>query len=612
MFALNTRLIREYARRYLGSDASDDAVETVIERTARRLLSREVTSSPHGLRLTMTVLAAECRREKEQEAKQERQAAEGRRREPPADRFLGRLDGPLGRVLDRLSPRQRKTLTLAAQGLTVAEIARLDNTPESSVRVRLYRARERAAKLIQETGGNASAVLLVGLNKLRLSVQRAAPQRVLEAIATPLATTGALIPLLAAAVLGPSLQALEVEPAQAAPPRSEIMAAAPSASGGTMTGPAEGRPGSASQQLGAPTGAARLAEIPSLDLNIGGVSAVTVPTDIRLTAVATVPGVQSHVVVAIGTGQACGCPVLVQSLDGGVTWVAADGPDGPPPDVNQLALPPGYPTRDTRIFAGVDAHGGGSPYVASAFGQPFQHVITLPAGQVAVSAHLDDGDPRLFSAGLTGVWSVDLANATPVPHEEIDYSSGAALQGSPAALATPVASSTGPALLAWVPGSAVATGPSSIASTSSPALMVCAAGGGCTIASTLPLPPGSMVTTGKTVVAYRGSQAYASRDLGATLHPLGLPHDAQDIGSVALVGPALSPWITGSRADGTVFVLQLDTADGWQDAAAGERSVVAHLGELVALDGDRVIDALTGAGYRCTVADNPHWMPRCP
>ncbi len=605
LLALHTRLIREYARRYLGSDASDDAVETAIERTARRLLSRDVPSSPHGLRLTMTVLAAECRREREQKTRPEMH-----RREPPADRFLGRLDGPLGRVLDRLSPRQRKTLTLAAQGLTVAEIARLDNTPEGAVRVRLHRARERAAKLLHETGGNGSALVLLGWSRVRGAIHRWMPQRVAETMTGPMATAGALIPLLAAVVLGPSLQALEAQPAQAAQPQTHIVTSTPSAPGAHP--PPSADPGGAGARPSRdPTSASQPPLPPSLTLAVRSLTAIT-PTDIRLTAVATLPGVQSPVIVAVGTGLGCACPVLVQSLDGGVTWTATDGADAPPPDVNQLALPPGYPTRDSRIFAGVDPHGGGSPYTTAAFGQPFQHITSLPAGQVAVSAHLDDGDPRVFSAALTGVWSVDPRSPAPAPHEEVDYSSGGALQNVVAALATPAApSSSSPSLLAWVPGWALATGPT-VASSSSPALMVCAAGGGCTVAGTLPLPPGGLVTTAAAVIAYRGTQAYVSHDLGRTLQPLEIPRNAAEINSAALVGSALTPWISGSRADGTAFVLRLDASREWQDAAAGEPSVLSHFGDLIALDRDRVLDALTGAGYRCTVAVNPHWMPRCP
>lgn len=604
MLATQSRLLHERARRHLGDDRSEDAVETAIERTTARLLSRSAPRSRDGLRLTVTVLAEECRRLRTEPTPE----AARDRRQPPADRFLGPLNGPLGRVVDRLPPRLRMTLTLAAQGWTMAEIARADNTTEAAVRVRLARARERAQKLMQQGGHTASAVLIVASHRIRRFLGRHVPPGLVEGVTSPIAATAALLPLVVCSLLPAAVQLVPARDSRAAAPPVAFSSTGVTGSDEAPPVPAA-RPAARTRPAGRASSLASVTapQLPVDGLHLTGAAGET-PVDMRLTAVATLPGMQSSVVVAIGMGQMCGCPVLTQSLDGGMTW---ESTAGPPSDVTQLALPPTYPS-DPRIFAGVDPVAGRAPYEAPAFGQPFQPLTGLPPGRIAVSAHLDDGDPRVFSAALTGLWSIDPTGAGPyTAHEEIDYSGSYAIQAAIGAMATPKPTKGGPALLAWVRSFAVvpgSVGPPPL----NPVLVKCPVASACTVASTLPLPPGALATAGPFVVAYTGDAAFVSHDLGASFARLSLPTGARAVASFAFVGPAETPWLNTSMSDGATSVFRLQTSGAWADVSNGERVLHAHIGNLVAIDHGRVLDALVDAGYRCTTADVLRWLPRCP
>jgi DNA-directed RNA polymerase specialized sigma24 family protein len=596
MLALHHRLLRDYARRYL-RDATEDEVEDAVQRTVERLVVLEDPSFPHGLRQATQFLRAECERT-------QRRASLA---EVPTDPQLGPLTvGPVARALDRLSPRARQTIIWAAQGMTAPQIAREDNSTPEAVRIRLHHARNRVKRFLRETSQSASAFLLALVPQRR----RGAVGRIVQAVGDgvlpqSLAAT-MLVPLLAASAAWSSssipVHASSPQPGAQGPMVGSLPLKMPNASATLLATDALSR-------YQAPAAAHKLAPAGALPiLNVG--AAGETPEDMLLRAVATLPGVQSGAVVAIGTGRACGCPVLTQSLDGGVAWTSTTGP---PADVTQLALPPGYPA-DPRIFAGVDPReAGGAPYVAAGFGQPFVPLSTLPPGQIAVSAHLDHGDPRVFSAALTGVWSIALTGVRPVvplPHEEIDYSSGSALENVVAALATPSPLSHGPAVVAWVP--ALATVPGSPAPpTPNAAVMQCPVGSMCETTTTLPVAPGGLAVAGNTVVAYHQAAIYMSNDLGLTFNRVALPSDVDNVQSAALVGAGLVPWISLTRTTRGADVMRL-AGGAWVDAANGDNALRTHGGSLAALDRDRVMDALTGAGYRCTAASDEHWQPRCP
>jgi DNA-directed RNA polymerase specialized sigma24 family protein len=609
MLATHVRLLRRHARRRLGPAASEEAIDFVLEQTATRLLSREAPTSPHGLRLALKVVDRECREETKRAANDEHIRA---LRENPEDRFLGPLNGPLGRVLHLLSPRQQRTLKLAAHGLSTAEIARENHTSPEAESVALSRARAKAKALLERPlngGPSASAFLLLASRRLRATLGSPGWVGAIEGATSPLVASAAMIPLVAFTLWGVS---------QSIDPGTSSMAAQ-DAQRHLRTDLAAGPiPGLALPVADTPTtvmSGRRPASSPPLTHQLAATVAIAaateVPADIQLTAVATLPGTQSNVVVAIGTGLTCNCPVLTQSLDGGTTWESTGGIGAPPWNVTQLALPPTYPS-DPRIFAGVDPVAGRTPYMASAFGQPFQALTGLPPGRIAVSAHLDDGDPRVFSGALTGLWSINPTGGAPyTAHEEIDYSGGYAIQAAIGAIATPTPTNGGPALLAWVRSFAVvpgSVGPPPL----NPVLVKCPVASACTVASTLPLPPGALATAGPFVVAYTGDAAFVSHDLGASFAPLSLPTGARAVASFAFVGPAQTPWLSTSMSDGTTSVFRLKTSGAWADVSNGERVLHAHLGNLVAIDHGRVLDALVDAGYRCTTADVLRWLPRCP
>ncbi|HXA30095.1 MAG TPA: hypothetical protein VN193_15245 [Candidatus Angelobacter sp.] len=603
MLALHNRLLRERARHYLDDAATDDEVEDSVERTVRWLLAIENPSLDHGLRYATKALRNEC----ERTMRRRSEVVE----EVPSDRRLGPLIGPKAWALERLAPRARRTMVWAAQGWSTAQIAEADNSTPEAVRFRLYYARKRMKKWLAEHEGSASALLLVVPHRVRGFFNRRVASGAAEGLAAPFTIAAAsLAPLVALSFFGAGEQALPARPAQAAQPYALLQSAPP-------TNLAQAQPTATSEASPALLAghssvlAAGPGQQPSIlaSLPLGGAAAV--PFDMQLTAVATLPGTQSSVIVAIGVDHRCGCPALTQSLDGGTTWETS--PAAPPPDVTQLALPPNYPA-DPRIFAGVDPVAGRAPYQAAAFDKPFTPLTGLPPGQVAVSAHLEDGDPRLFSAALTGVWSTNPNGAAPYPpHEEIDYSSGSAVQNVIGAIATPTPTLGGPALLAWAPALAAVPGSATQPSLNS-AMVRCPVAAPCVTVSTMSLSPGALVTTASALVAYKGNSAFISHDLGASFAQLLLPDEAHvvTVQSVALVGTSLLPWVTMTSSDGATGVFRQDAHGSWSDVSNGERLLHTHRGALVAIDRGRVLDALVDAGYRCTAADVLRWLPRCP
>src|SRR5258708_24006887 len=100
------------------------------------------------------------------------------------------------------------------------------------------------------------------------------------------------------------------------------------------------------------------------------------------------------------------------------------------------------------ICAGVSRAYVDAPYISGCFGAPFRRIADLPAGLVAVPAGFDQGDKRIFSGALSGVWSLRLG--THVPRLEIGYAAEPATSNAVAALATPPLGGP-PAVLAWAP-----------------------------------------------------------------------------------------------------------------------------------------------------------------
>jgi DNA-directed RNA polymerase specialized sigma24 family protein len=589
------RLLRDYARHFM-QDATDDAVEDAVERTIERLLARSAHQTPHALRLATWVLRGQC---KQTERRLQLERA-------PIDPLLGPLTGRVLRVLERMGPLARDTILQVARGKTPTEIAQAEKTDPSNVRVRLYKARKRALELLNEGRQSSSAVVVLLTSRARSAVTRNI-RGVAEVVAPHGLASGALVPLIATALLWQTtFMSTPHLPSQAIALAPGAGAALPPVAAPTLAAmPSTG----AASPPRAPTPAAATQPTPPPLVAPDRTAASETPEDVMLTALAT-PADGRPVLVAIGKGHTCNCPVLLQSMDGGATWASTDGP---PMDAAQLALPPDYP-RDARIFAGVDPLLGRAPYMTDAFGKPFQQLLGLPPGPVAVSAHFDDGDPRVFTAGATAVWSMPIGGTSrAVAHNEIDYSAEAGASAELAALATPPPSAGGPALLVWAP--ALAVTPASPASPPLDApLLRCPVAAPCHVSASIPTPPWRLVAQGSsTVVAYTPTRAYMSHDGGASFAPIPNPGSTAALESVVLVGTSIAPWSSFARPDGSYDVARLATPAGaWEDVAGDAAVVRTHLGVLVAVGTDRIIEAFPDAGYRCILSSGGSWAARCP
>lgn len=594
MLARNGHVLRDLAAQYLGLDAAETDVDAVYGRSVDWLLDLDHPAHAHAMRFAAQVVLREAEEEKlrKELARQ------------PKDRRLGPLTGAMARAVERLGPRSRDTIWRVARGESPEQIAREENTTVEVVRVRLARARGRAWMLWEEEARSVS--LFLGLAQARLrGLARSVRPGLLTAGERAPATT-MLVPVVACSLLWPTSAPVPsrespapsqqvVLEARAAPASPEV---APVASSSTARPTVRTMPASAaqSQPLAVIVSAPRTAQEET-------------PEDVTLTALAT-PADGRPVLVAIGQGHGCGCTVLMQSMDGGATWTATAGP---PADAAQLVIPPSYPA-DGRIFAGVDPVTGRAPYAATSFGAPFTPIIGLPPGNLAVSSHFDDGDPRLFSAASTAVWSVDVASgSTAVPRDEVDYSGEAVASSSVAALATPGVGAGSPAVIVWAPAFAAVPGSSTPTPPLTSTLMRCPVSGSCSAAGALNDIPWMLAThDGNTIVAYTRSRAVWSHDGGATFSALPLPSGAKSVGSLALAEGGAVPWGSFTRPDGTFDVARLPAGSSWIDAAEDSTAARQSLGLLITVGTDRIIEGFSDQGYRCRLTSGGKWLPRCP
>lgn len=624
-------LLHKHAEAEFGpGPIADEAVQTVRV----KLLAIEEPDFSHLLGTAMRMLRHECERIK---AGQARAAAEAQRRADSGGTLflpgLGSLTGLYAEAVEDLRPALQETLLLRAQGLLPGDIALLLGCTLKAVDMRLYRARKRVRAYV--AAHEATARGAVGLPVL-LAMQRLAqwPRRSVGGLqrglhgsvlrhrgviarstdaagrvaASPHATATAA---LAAVVVAWAATAGTV-PISAAPGATASNRNASSATAAVSAGHA-----AASQSLAAagrsalsfPAPGTVVVHVPQV---LGRGPAAETPDDVRLTATAVPPQTPddgSDAVVAVGKGQTCQCAVLLQSLDGGMTWTATSGP---PVAVTQLVLPPDYPA-DPRIFAGTDPYSGFAPYVAARFGAPFQPISALPAGQIAVSAQLTHGDPRLFVAALSGVWSLDLAAPAPaLPHLEIGYSATA--EGDAAALTTPPSSATGADLLAWTPPLAVVPGTVAPPTSTSSSLMACPGVGPCVTLSNLSISPWRLTAAAGspgTVIAYNWTSVFVSRDEGRSFTNIHLPFGAA-VASAVAVGPTGEVWVSLTFGPQRAGVVRLTGATSWLDETHGDPVLRSHVGMLVAVGPRLVLDALPDAGYRCTALTSAAWSPRCP
>jgi len=619
-------ILQKYAEEEFG--AGSRYVEEALRATRAKLLAPEAPDYPHFLDTAMQVLRNECRSIKLRLEREEQ--GEANRRESPLalyDSMLGALDHETAEVVNELSPKHKQVLLLAAQGLSPAAIADLLGIPRSTVRARLSRGRSAVLAELERRRAKLEAVaipvlsmragegkgptastsvgLLLDLCHKATTWPRSAVSRSAEllgkAASSPHFAAAGLMAIVVG--FGPSTQGQFVGPGGM----------------GTSHGPRTATTVQTTAPAAAASSAPQIAAVSTAEPGAHPVQASRpeqrtlpgAPDDVRITAAAEPPAGGAPAVVAMGDDRSCQCPVLLRSLDGGITWATATAP---PAGVTQLVVPPDYPT-DPRIFAGTDPYSGLSPMVASSFGAAFEPLSDLPAGQIAVSANFGRRDSRLSVASLSGVWSVNADGPSSVmPRLDIAYAS--TTFGSVAALATPPPSATGPDLLAWVPSVAVEPGnlPSS---GNGPALMACTSAGMCSPRAGLPSTPWRLVigSDGSTVVAYTPSALYLSRDQGGSFVPVALPTGsasaAYSVFSAAVVGGANDLWVSFTYGRGAR--VESFTASGWADELGGDPVLQEQLaGALLPVGRLHILDALPNAGYRCTSIAAVEWLPRCP
>jgi RNA polymerase sigma-70 factor (ECF subfamily) len=143
--------LRGYAARVLGN--ATDADDIVQESFLRLVRSPPATDDPQQLRAFLFRIASRLlvdhwrRRSRERSRTDQRASAEG----TPGPDLPLRLD--MARVFEQLSAQERQLMWLAyVEGADHREIAAALGLRERSVRVLLYRARHKLARLLRESG----------------------------------------------------------------------------------------------------------------------------------------------------------------------------------------------------------------------------------------------------------------------------------------------------------------------------------------------------------------------------------------------------------------------------------------------------------------------------
>lgn len=566
-------LLRGRAEHFLGTGTAE--VDEALARSKQRALESPVSS--HAVGDLVQIVRDICRTIVRRRAREPQQWTDARARGIAVIPRIGPVEGPVAEAVERLTPLQRRRLLDAAAGVRGEP-----GKTTAFFNLRVHHARQRIRELMRQAGHTPPAVILLAFRRLRLST----------ADVFHLPVTAALAPVVMWSLFGGSTG---FAPPGASPPS---LVPAFTVASHDAPQPVRRQPELATSHVAVTRPAAPGVE--PLAKPAGHRAADETPEDVRISTAAT-PLSGNGAVVAIGWGNTCACQVLMRSLDAGATWTATDGP---PTDTSQLVLPPDYP-RDPRIFGGVTPYGDGAPYVAASFGAPFQHIAGLPAGLVAVSAGFDQGDQRIFSAALTGVWSLRLGATA--PHEEIAYAAEPLTSNAIAALATPPLG--GAAVLAWAPADSVI--PGSLAPPSFDSELF-----GCATSCTPEGIPGNvpwrLSVAGSTILAYDRTSVSMSRDNGQTFTQISLPSDAMAVESAVLVGRSATPWLTIVEPAARSAVVALRPDGSWADEVGDAAALRSDQADLVQIDEQRVAALFRDAGYRCTVAGTGRWLPRCP
>jgi len=510
----------------------------------------------------------------------------------------------------RVSPAQWRVLTRKAGGWSVQDIAEDLGRREQTVKSALQRARASLRQLLEAWRG--LLVLPLG-RRLQTALRRG--QAAVSELLAPAQGMALTLALGVVVVPGPSpasrvapnraedLQGVVAVVSGALPAGRERQAVATLGKGSEATAP-RAVPSRASSPDGAP---------PSTPLPLLGTGGET-PEDTHIVDAAASPQyAEDHTLVALGVGQACSCPTLLRSTDGGATWAASTAalPYGA-----HVVLPPAFPT-DPRIYV-TNAPGGDVPdFVAAHFGASFVP-LPMPPGELAVASAAFSDDTRLFVAALGHVWTYDIGPPSDIlpaapPTPVLDYPSSPAV----ATLSAPAGSAD---VFVMAPAGASPSGNLQATPTSTVVVYECSSATPCAALASrsVPLPEALLSSphfaTDHTLLARRGVSAAVSTDGGRSFTTLSLPRGAASVGAATLglsAAGGLELWLGVAQSTGGYAVVHAPLgATRWTDASTHPLLRTSPAGALLAA-GAVVVDVVSGHGLLCTASNGLTWSPRC-
>jgi DNA-directed RNA polymerase specialized sigma24 family protein len=523
--------------------------------------------------------------------------ARGRTSADPADLVENRL--LLCDVWKGLTPWQRQLMAERLVGFTLEEMAARRNRPFATMSTTILRARDNARSTRAEWG----LALVPWWRRITLGTRRVT--HTVGDVASAVAASTQAFALCAA--LGTALLVSTPAPivASASRPALTVRALA------TADFHVPNRPATSQRSTGRRPSTPTTSRPPGADaqplvVGLPGSANRETPEDTQLVDAQPSPHfADDHTIVGLGSGSQCGCPVLLRSTDGGATWDAAASS---PPYGRAIALPPGYPV-DSRIFVSNEATGGVPDFVAPAFGKAFVP-LPLPPGEIRFSAAYRAGDPRLFVAGATAVWSLD---DTGVVAPVLAYPN--ANQAS--TLVTPTGDAD-TAVLVMAPRTTAT--PGTLVPTQAVTLFSCGRRTPCTAVSTLPYPnPTTMVgspsySSDHTLIFVSQNGLDASTDGGHSRYQVALPQEAGQLTSAALVpsrgGGPLNVWTVLQLNTSALVVHAPLGVPEWASTAANPALRQPSL--IVTIAPDRLVLIAPRQGFLCTVDGGASWASRCP
>ncbi len=523
-----------------------------------------------------------------------------RRHALPFDPVLKEWTAEKAALIAELPPKQRDALTLSFHGNEPAQIAEIVGRSVKAVSMELYRARKRVRLALEDKG---RLLLLLLPARLRRAATRASGS--LAGSPVPQSLANGLMPLLASVLVSVgtpfSLPAVLPLPTPTAylGGATNSPAAVSSPFHGAVSpyrlAAEAGSGGSLPTSLGATRAPNPLG---------GHLPADATPDDTQFLTAASAPRAATSraPVVALGMSSACSCSVLFASFDGGSTWAPSSVPA--PPDAEQVVLPPGWPTADSRIFIGTNTVTGLAPYVVPHFGA-IPEPLAAPPGHLALSSRFDQGDDRLFVAAQGEVAVVNLdsgLSAAPL----ITYPASVGV----ASLATPPSSEGHDVLILAPPGTALTVQPLS-GPTQGRSVVRCR-GTVCTLDAATPPPSATQITTdpaGPLTSVFWAQGVSLSPAAGGPFKDGPLPPGTSGVDVVSLQGDAV--WAIVTRAT-TTAVVRIETGGAqWSAHVLAGNPLLARTFLLVPVGTGHVLALLTGGGFLCSADAGLSWQTRC-